>query len=50
MEPSLSNINLDIHYQFLRIGYFVFDKNANKERLIFNQTTALRSNWGENTP
>ena len=50
LEPYLKKINFNQKLQFLRIGYFVFDKNANKEKLIFNQTTALRSNWGKNTP
>ena len=45
VEPSLKNIDLDKKYQFLRLGYFVLDKDTSKENLVFNQSVALRSNW-----
>ena len=45
IEPSLSNINLGIHYQFLRTGYFCFDSNSTKNKLIFNRTSTLRDSW-----
>jgi len=35
-------------YQFEREGYFCKDsKNSSAERLVFNQTIALRSTWVE---
>ena len=46
LEPSLEKIDFNKNFQFLRKGYFVFDINANEEKVIFNQTVALRSNWG----
>ena len=46
LEPSLSEINFNKKFQFLRKGYFVFDTEANNKKLIFNQTVALRSSWG----
>ncbi len=46
LEPSLSEINLNKKFQFLRKGYFVFDTETNDKKLIFNQTVALRSSWG----
>ena len=45
IESSLAEINFDKQYQFLRLGYFVFDKQSNKDNLIFNQSVALRNNW-----
>jgi len=45
LEPSLSDINLDIHYQFLRTGYFCFDSKSTKDKLIFNRTSTLRDSW-----
>ena len=45
VEPSLLSIHLDAHYQFLRTGYFYFDKNTTKDKLIFNRTSTLRDSW-----
>jgi len=45
LEPSLKEINFNKKFQFLRKGYFVFDASSTKEKLIFNQTVALRSSW-----
>ena len=45
IENSIKEINYDKKFQFLRKGYFVLDKYSNKDRLIFNQSVALRSNW-----
>ena len=45
LEPSLSKINFDIHYQFLRTGYFYFDTDTTKDKLIFNRTSTLRDSW-----
>ena len=35
IESSLAEINFDKKYQFLRLGYFVLDKQSNKDNLIF---------------
>jgi len=45
LEPSLIEATPNIKFQFLRKGYFVLDKYADKNKLIFNQSVALRSNW-----
>ena len=45
VEPSLGIIDFNKKYQFLRLGYFVLDKDARSDNLIFNQSVALRSNW-----
>ena len=45
VESSLGKIDFNKKYQFLRLGYFVLDKDARSDNLIFNQSVALRSNW-----
>jgi glutaminyl-tRNA synthetase len=45
LENSIKEINYDKKFQFLRKGYFILDKYSDKDRLIFNQSVALRSNW-----
>ena len=45
LENSLKEMDFNKKFQFLRKGYFVLDKYADKNKLIFNQTVALRSNW-----
>ena len=45
LENSLQKIDYNKKFQFLRKGYFVLDKYADKDKLIFNQSVALRSNW-----
>jgi glutaminyl-tRNA synthetase len=31
-----------IHFQFIRLGYFIKDKNSKADRLIFNRTVDLK--------
>ena len=45
IEPSLTEINFNKYYQFLRNGYFCFDKSSTKDKLIFNRTRTLRDSW-----
>ena len=45
LEDSLKKMEFNKKFQFLRKGYFVLDKYANKNKLIFYQSVALRSNW-----
>jgi glutaminyl-tRNA synthetase len=47
LEPSLGNASADSRYQFLRKGYFCLDKDATKEKLIFNRTVTLKDAWGK---
>jgi glutaminyl-tRNA synthetase len=47
IEPALSNAEIGINYQFLRIGYFCMDKNSNPNNLIFNRTVGLRDSWAK---
>jgi len=45
VEPSLKQINFNRYYQFLRTGYFCFDKKSSDNQLIFNRTSTLRDSW-----
>ena len=47
IEPSLVNATLQNRYQFLRKGYFCLDKDATKEKLVFNRTVTLKDAWGK---
>ena len=45
LEPSLMDAQLNQKFQFLRKGYFVLDSESKKNKIIFNQSVALRNNW-----
>ena len=47
IEPSLVNASLHDRYQFLRKGYFCLDKDATKDKLVFNRTVTLKDAWGK---
>jgi glutaminyl-tRNA synthetase len=47
IEPSLVNATLQDRYQFLRKGYFCLDKDATKDKLVFNRTVTLKDAWGK---
>ncbi|HEY4062049.1 MAG TPA: glutamine--tRNA ligase/YqeY domain fusion protein [Puia sp.] len=47
MEPSLKQVKFSGHYQFLRKGYFILDKDSSEEKIVFNRTTTLRDNWAK---
>jgi glutaminyl-tRNA synthetase len=47
IEPSLATATLENRYQFLRKGYFCLDKDATKEKLVFNRTVTLKDAWGK---
>jgi glutaminyl-tRNA synthetase len=44
-EPSLVHAKFDEHYQFIRKGYFVLDKDTSEERVVFNRTVGLKDSW-----
>lgn len=44
-EPDVKQAHDSIRYQFIRKGYFVLDKEATTERLIFNRTVGLKDGW-----
>lgn len=45
IEPSVINDDISQKYQFERVGYFCFDKDSTRERMIFNRTVTLRDTW-----
>ena len=45
LEPSLKDASHNIHYQFLRNGYFIVDKDSKPENPVFNRTVGLRDSW-----
>ncbi|MCK5305840.1 MAG: glutamine--tRNA ligase/YqeY domain fusion protein [Candidatus Omnitrophica bacterium] len=47
LEPSLKNAKPDSKYQFERLGYFCLDKDAAKDKLIFNRIVSLRDTWAK---
>ena len=46
-EPALSDARSDEHFQFLRKGYFILDRESTNERKIFNLTVGLRDSWAK---
>lgn len=47
IEPSLTKVNLDDRFQFIRKGYFCLDKDSTPEKLVFNRTVTLKDTWGK---
>lgn len=46
-EPSLLHAKLEERYQFIRKGYFVFDKDSTPGQLVFNRTVGLKDAWAK---
>ena len=47
VEPSLARTAEGTHYQFLRTGYFVVDKDTRPDKLVFNRIVGLKDSWGK---
>ncbi len=47
VEPSLVRTAEGTHYQFLRTGYFVADKDTEPQKLVFNRVVGLKDSWGK---
>ncbi|MBQ3253138.1 MAG: glutamine--tRNA ligase/YqeY domain fusion protein [Acholeplasmatales bacterium] len=45
VEESLSNTKTLDHYQFIRNGYYVTDKDSRSDKLVFNRTCGLKSSF-----
>ena len=45
VEESLKDTKPLDHYQFIRNGYYVTDKDSNSEKLVFNRTCGLKSSF-----
>jgi glutaminyl-tRNA synthetase len=46
-EPALLHAKLEERYQFIRKGYFVFDKDSTSGQLVFNRTVGLKDAWAK---
>jgi glutaminyl-tRNA synthetase len=46
-EPSLSEANPDVRYQFERLGYFALDPDSTAGKLVFNRTITLKDAWAK---
>ncbi len=44
-EPSVKTSKAEDKFQFQRLGYFVVDKDATSEKIVFNRTVPLRDSW-----
>lgn len=45
VEESLKDTKELDHYQFIRNGYYVTDKDSTKDKLVFNRTCGLKSSF-----
>ena len=48
VECNLKDTKELDHYQFIRTGYFVTDKESSKDLLVFNRTCSLKSTFNPN--
>ncbi|MBN2763167.1 MAG: glutamine--tRNA ligase/YqeY domain fusion protein, partial [Bacteroidales bacterium] len=46
-EPQLAHDNPENKFQFLRMGYFCFDKDSSSQHLVFNRTVTLKDEWAK---
>ena len=47
VEPSAALTAEGTHYQFLRQGYYVVDKDTTPEHLVFNRVVGLKDSWAK---
>lgn len=46
-EKDLAHALPEQHFQFVRNGYFVLDKDSKTEKMIFNRTVGLKDSWAK---
>lgn len=46
-EPDLLKATTDTHYQFMRKGYFVLDRDSTANNRVFNRTVTLKDMWAK---
>ena len=44
-EAALSETKAGVHYQFIRNGYYVTDKDSTDTLKVFNRTCSLKSSY-----
>lgn len=47
VEPSAALTAEGTHYQFLRQGYYVVDKDSTQDHLVFNRVVGLKDSWAK---
>ena len=47
IEPSVKLTAEGTHFQFLRQGYFVADKDSTPDHLVFNRVVGLKDSWAK---
>lgn len=47
VEPSLADADKGKKFQFLRKGYFCFDKDSSPDLMVFNRTVTLKDTWAK---
>lgn len=47
VEPSAALTAEGTHYQFLRQGYYVVDKDSSPDHLVFNRVVGLKDSWAK---
>lgn len=47
VEPGMKDVKPEDKFQFERQGYFCVDRDSTPEKLVFNQTVALRDTWAK---
>ncbi len=47
VEPSVKLTGAGVHFQFLRLGYFVTDYDTTPEKLVFNRVAGLKDSWAK---
>lgn len=47
VEPSVRLTAAGNHYQFLRQGYYVVDKESTPDHLVFNRVVGLKDSWAK---
>jgi len=47
IESALKSAQPGDHFQFLKHGYFVVDKDSKADNVIFNRTVSLKDNWAK---
>ncbi|HMQ08676.1 MAG TPA: glutamine--tRNA ligase/YqeY domain fusion protein [Saprospiraceae bacterium] len=47
MEPGLKDSTPGTHFQFLRKGYYIHDKDSTSQHIIFNRIITLKDSWAK---
>ncbi len=45
VEQSLCNANVEDKFQFMRVGYYVLDKDSTPQKLVFNEIVGLKDSF-----